>query len=103
MTPTEKEMTMMCSKDFERDVQCMDRRGVERNAALQQESNVMRKKMVAAHVALIAVVLMVPTHDALARGFGGGQGGGAGEASTMVLLWKAVFAPMICAQAETAN
>jgi hypothetical protein len=78
MTPTEKEMTMMCSKDFERDVQCMDRRGVERNAALQQESNVMRKKMVAAHVALIAVVLMVPTHDALARGFGGGQGGGAG-------------------------
>jgi len=25
------------------------------------------------------------------------------EASTMVLLWKAVFAPMICAQAETAN
>ena len=69
---------MMCSKDFERCVQCMDRRGVERNAPLQQESTIRRKKVVVAHVALIALVLMAPTHEALARGFGGGQGGDAG-------------------------
>jgi hypothetical protein len=47
MTAIEKEMTMMCSKDFERCIQCMDCRGVERDAPSRQESNVTRKKMVA--------------------------------------------------------
>jgi uncharacterized membrane protein len=81
MTAIEKETTMMCSKDFERCVQCMDCRGVERNAPSQQESTITRKKMVAAHVALIAAILMAPTHEALARvggGFGGGHGGSFG-------------------------
>jgi hypothetical protein len=106
MTAIEKETTMMCSKDFERCVQCMDCRGVERNAPSQQESTITRKKMVAAHVALIAVILMAPTHEALARGgggFGGGHGGSLAEVSTVALVWDAASAPMICAPAVIAN
>ena len=97
---------MMCSKDFERDVQCMDRRGVERNAPSQQESTITRKKMIAAHVALIAAILMAPTHEALARGAVGSEAATAGvlaEVSTVALVWDAASAPMICAPAVIAN
>jgi hypothetical protein len=72
---------MMYSRRFENGAQDMDRRGVEHNAPLQQERNVTRKKMVTALVVLIAGALMLPTHEALARGgggFGGDQGGGSG-------------------------
>ena len=53
-----------------------DRRGVERDSPLQQERNVMRKKWAIAVVALLAGALMLPNHEALARGGGGGGHGG---------------------------
>ena len=59
----------------------IDQRGVERNSPLQHEKNVMRKKLAIAVVALLAGALMLPDHEAFARGgggFGGGYDGGLG-------------------------
>ena len=72
---------MTNSRGFENGAQEMGHRGVERNAPLQQERNVTRKKMLTALLVLIAGALMLPSHEALARG-GGGFGGGHGGGST---------------------
>lgn len=56
-----------------------DRRGVERDSPLQQKRNVMRKKWAIAVVALLAGALMLPNHEALARGDGGFGGGHEGS------------------------
>ena len=59
----------------------IDQRGVERNSPLQHKKNVMRKKLAIAVVALLAGALMLPDHEAFARGgggFGGGYDGGLG-------------------------
>jgi hypothetical protein len=65
---------MTNSRDWENGGLKLDRRGVERDSPLQQESNVMTKKFAIAVVALLAGALMLPNHEALARG-GGGHGG----------------------------
>ena len=63
-------------RDWENGGPEMDRRGVERDSPSQQERNVMRKKWAIAVVALLAGALMLPNHEALARGGGGGGHGG---------------------------
>jgi len=63
-------------RDWENGGPEMDRRGVERDSPLQQERNVMSKKWAIAVVALLAGALMLPNHEALARGGGGGGHGG---------------------------
>jgi hypothetical protein len=67
---------MTKSRDWENGGPEMDRRGVERDSPLQQERNVIRKKWAIAVVALLAGALMLPNHEALARGGGGGGHGG---------------------------
>ena len=67
---------MTNSRDWENGGPQMDRRGVERDSPLQQKRNVMRKKWAIAVVALLAGALMLPNHEALARGGGGGGHGG---------------------------
>ena len=69
---------MKNSRDCENGEPKLDRRGVERDSPLQQERNVMTKKLAIAAVALVTCALMLPTHEALAHG-GGGFGGGQGE------------------------
>jgi hypothetical protein len=70
---------MTNSRDWENGGLKLDRRGVERDSPLQQESNVMTKKFAIAVVALLAGALMLPNHEALARGEGGhGDFGGGG-------------------------
>jgi hypothetical protein len=76
ITPAEKETVMTNIRDWENGGPEMDRRGVERDSPLQQERNVMRKKWAIAVVALLAGALMLPNHEALARGGGGGGHGG---------------------------
>jgi uncharacterized membrane protein len=70
---------MTNSRDWENGGPKPDRRGVERDSPLQREWNVIRKKLAIAVIALLAGALMLPYHEALARGgggFGGGHGGG---------------------------
>jgi hypothetical protein len=72
---------MTNSKAWENGGLEMDRRGVERNSPLRQERNVTRKKLAIAVVVPLAGALMLPNHEALARGgggFGGAHGGGFG-------------------------
>ena len=68
---------MTNSRDWENGGLKLDRRGVGRDSPSQQESNVMTKKFAIAVVALLAGALMLPNHEALARG-GGEHGGGLG-------------------------
>jgi len=59
----------------------LDRGGVKRDSPLQQERNVMAKKLAIAVVALVTATLMLPNQEALARsggGFAGGHGDGFG-------------------------
>ena len=72
---------MISSSDWDNGGPEMDQRGVERNSPLQHEKNIMRKKLAIAVVALLAGALMLPDHEAFARGgggFGGGYDGGLG-------------------------
>ncbi len=70
---------MTNSRDLENGEPEMDGSGVERNSPLQQERNVTRKKSAIAVVVLLAGALMLPNHEALARG-GDGRGFGGGGA-----------------------
>lgn len=66
-------------RDWENGEPKLDRRGVERDSTLQQERNVITKKLAIAVVALVTGALMLPGHEALANGgsgFGGGQSEG---------------------------
>jgi len=67
-------MTMMYSRGSENGAHDMDRRGVEGNAPLQHERNVTRNRMVIVLAVLTAGALIVPNHQALARGEGGHGG-----------------------------
>jgi hypothetical protein len=69
-------MNMMNSRHWENGGPEMDHRGIERNSPLQQERNVVRKKLVIAVVALVAGSLMLLDHEALAHADGGGGHGG---------------------------
>jgi hypothetical protein len=72
---------MKNSRDWENGEPKLDRRGVERDSPLQQERNVMPKKLAIAVVALVTGALMLPSHEALARGgvgLAGGHGAGFG-------------------------
>ena len=72
---------MISSSDWENGGPEMYQRGVKRNSPLQHQKNVMRKKLAIAVVALLAGALMLPDHEAFARGgggFGGGYDGGLG-------------------------
>ncbi len=71
----------MNSRACEKDEPKLDRRGVERDSPLQQEMNVMPKKLAIAVIALVTAALMLPNQEALAHvggGFGGGHGDGVG-------------------------
>ena len=66
---------MKNSRDWENGEPKLDRRGVERDSRLQQET---WKKLAIAVIALVTGALMLPNQEALAHGGGGGLGGGHG-------------------------
>ena len=81
---------MTHSSDWENGGPEMDRRGVERSSPLQHERNFMRKKLAIVVVALLAGALMLPDHEALARGggsFGGGHEGALEKVASTVVLY----------------
>ena len=94
---------MTNSRDRENGGPEMDRRGVERDSPLQQERNVMRKKLAIAVVALLAGALMLPNHEALARGGGGGGHGGAlAEVASTGVVWEVVSTAAVLTEAASA-
>jgi hypothetical protein len=66
---------MKNSRDWKNGEPNPDRKGVERSAPLQQERNFMTRKLA---IGVLALVLMLSSHEALAHG-GGGFGGGQGQ------------------------